>query len=127
MNFSGQFLTLFFITMMGFGRGAQISENPVLGVKIEFGRGPNCDGRGTCSVSDPGSGKANAVFYFDEAGRLQMELKKDEIPKEKIDLQIESDKYQVPEDFIIEKLLMQKLQIDTSYTVKAGAYPMSAD
>lgn len=124
MKFQTLFLMLFFI---GFWGVEQLMENPVLPAKIEFGRGPNCDGRGTCSVTGVDSSAANAFFFFDDQGRLQMELKKGAFPKEQLEQQFENKTFQVPEAVLLEQGLMQKLQKDTSYTIPAGVYPVVED
>ena len=127
MNTFSHFLTLFFLGASGLFPSAPIGEAPRLNVLIELGRGPNCDGRGTCSIEATTDSLANAVLYFDETGKLHMKLKKSAFAKTKLDQQMENDFFQVPSDFLIPTELLQQLEKDTSFQIKSGAYRVRQD
>lgn len=127
MNTIGQFLTIFFLTVSGAVPVTTSLNNPVLKVQIEFGRGPHCDGRGTCSVVEDRTDSANAMFYFDGQGKLHLEIKKAAFPSAKLSQQFEDSLFQQSERFMIPQELMQKLQVDSSYQIKTGTYPIKQD
>ena len=125
MNTIAPLLALFFLSISGTLSLAGSLNPPVLSVKIEFGRGPHCDGRGTCAIDEMEAENANAKFFFDDLGRLHMALKKNAFPESELEQQFENDLFYVPDDFPIEYELMQKLQKDAAYLIQAGAYPMN--
>lgn len=106
------------------------STNP-LRVENKMGRGPNCTGRGLCSLTTekPDSKSSTADFssdiFIDKQGRLVMQISREDLTVEMISEQFKNNQLILTDEFELPAELTKGMGVKDDYsTIPAGNYPV---
>jgi hypothetical protein len=109
---------------------APIIEEIRAEVNIKFGRGPNCTGRGSCSLAQP-DGKQNTTFdssgelYVNAGGNLVLEIDKSSMTVQMMEEQFVEGMFLMEENLVIPESLGEAINSGPSGSViQAGIYPV---
>jgi hypothetical protein len=93
---------------------------PIITISVEFGHGPNCEGRGICRITVGGSRSITANIN-DNTGNLEMSFAKNGTQKGIYETQFINGFYEVPASYELPAEVCSKLGIE-KFTVKKGKY-----
>jgi hypothetical protein len=99
---------------------AQSFAGPIITLTVEFGHGPNCEGRGICKITVTGSRSVTANIN-DNTGNLEISFAKSVMQKGIYETQFINGTFEVPESYELSEDVCSKLGIE-KFTVKKGKY-----
>jgi hypothetical protein len=101
---------------------AQSFAGPIITVSVEFGRKPDCTGRGICRVTVGGSWK-NTLQIDNNTGNLLMVVQKSSLTAANLD-QFANGVFEVGADYLLPAELCEKLETE-SFTIRRGNYTVT--
>ncbi len=106
-------------------------------VNIEFGRGPNCISRGTCSITESTDSREGEVpegrgrIYFDQESRLVLEIAKASMEEGVLNEQFAEKLLEFNKDLDLPQEIFQKLRrpnlVRSHAKIQAGKYEVEED
>ncbi len=130
---------LILLAIVVFSAIAAIPRQPQPDASIGFGRGPNCIGRGVCSVQDdPPTGGGDENGSSEEArypvqlsvlgnGHLLLTIEKADLPNQLLLDQFPVGKLMITDGFTIDDKVARRIGRSGEYYVPAGNYPLKVN
>lgn len=100
---------------------AETFAGPIITLSIEFGRGPDCTGRGLCKITVGGTMKSITANINDNSGNLELVIMKSSNSASVYESQFINGVFEVPVAYTLSSDVCSKLGVD-KFTIKTGKY-----
>jgi hypothetical protein len=113
---------LFIAAFMMLTVAAQVVAGPIITISMEFGKRPDCTGRGICKITIGGSLRTTLQIN-DNTGNLLLTVPKSSLTPANAE-QFSGDAFEVGVDYVVPVEVCESLGIE-SFTIRRGNYQIS--
>lgn len=116
-------IPLMLLVLLSFDFGA--SQQTIIYAQATFGRGPNCTGRGLCSLDEISqliAGNNNSEIYLNDSGRICIEVNKSAISVTEAQQQFVRDSFYLDTPFDLPITITAPLLMPIGTQIAPGYY-----